>query len=146
MINHLCCALRMLRKNPGFTAVAVLSLALGISANTAIFSIVNAVLLRPLPFQDSSHLALLGEGLPKLGFPKMGFSAPDLTLFERTQKSFESLGAFQNKHVEISGGGQPERLIAVRISASLFPVLDVKPMLGRSFTREEDISGANVVL
>ncbi len=69
--------LRILRKNPGFTAVAVLTLALGIGANTAIFGVVNAVLLRPLPFKQPSRLMMLFEGIPKLGFPRMGFSAPD---------------------------------------------------------------------
>src|SRR6266403_5032404 len=68
---------RMLRKNPGFTFVAVLTLALGIGANTAIFGVVNAVLLRPLPFKEPSRLMMLFEGIPKLGFPRMGFSAPD---------------------------------------------------------------------
>src|ERR1700694_5138826 len=103
--------LRMLRKNPGFTAAAVLTLALGIGANTAVFGVMNAVLLRPLPFKQPSRLMMLFEGIPKLGFPKMGFSAPDFVVFERAQKSFESVGAYQNKYFNISGDREPERLM-----------------------------------
>ncbi len=80
--------LRGLLRRPGFTAVAILTLALGIGANTAIFSVVNAVLIRPLPFADSGKLMLVFEGIPDLGFPKMNFSAPDLQLFQSSQQSF----------------------------------------------------------
>ena len=139
-------ALRMLRKSPGFTAVAVLTLALGIGANTAIFSIVNGVLLRPLPFKNPSRLVLLHEGFPKIGYPKMWFSPPDLAVFAHEQKSFSAIGAFQNEHVNISGHGEPERVMAARVSASLFPMLGVEPMLGRTFAPEEDAPGHNIVL
>ena len=125
--------LRMLAKNPGFTAVAVVTLALGIGANTAIFSVVNAVLLRPLPFSDPSHLIALGEGIPGMGYPKMGFSAPDFAIFMREQRSFSALGAFRDEHVDLSSQGEPERMTAARVSASLFPMLEAKPMLGRTF-------------
>ncbi len=138
--------LRMLRKNPGFTAVAVLTLALGIGANTAVFGVMNAVLLRPLPFKQPSRLVMLIEGIPKLGFPKMGFSAPDFAVFERAQKSFESVGAYQNKYFNISGEREPERLMAARISSSVFPMLGAEPMLGRTFTIGEDVPGQNVVI
>jgi putative ABC transport system permease protein len=139
-------SVRQLRKNLGFTAVAVLTLALGIGANTAIFSVVNAVLLRPLPFEDSSQLIALHEGFPKSGHENMGFSAPDLVAFAREQKSFSAIGAFQNEHVNISGHGEPERVMAARISSSLFPMLGVKPMLGRTFAPEEDAPGYNLVI
>jgi predicted permease len=139
-------ATRMLRKNPGFTAVAVLTLALGIGANTAIFGVVNAVLLRPLPFKQPSRLMMLFEGIPKLGFPKMGFSAPDFAVFERAQKSFESVGVYQNKYFNISGEREPERLMAARISSSVFPMLGAEPMIGRTFTSGEDAPGQNVVI
>jgi predicted permease len=137
---------RMLRKNPGFTAVAVLTLALGIGANTAVFGVVNAVLLRPLPFKQPSRLMMLFEGIPKLGFPKMGFSAPDLAVFERAQKSFESIGVYQNKYFNLSGDKEPERLMSARISPSVFPMLGAEPMLGRTFTIGEDAPGQNVVI
>ena len=132
---------RQLRKNPGFTAVAILTLALGIGANTAIFSVVDTVLLRPLPFEDPSRLVVFHEGVPKMGYPKMGFSPPDLAVFAREQKSSIAIGAFQNKHVNISGRGEPERVVAARVSSPLFPLLGVQPMLGRIFTTDEDSPG-----
>src|SRR5437762_8908974 len=138
--------LRMLSKNLGFTAVAVLTLALGIGANTAIFGVVNAVLLRPLPFKQPSRLMMLFEGIPKLGFPKMGFSAPDFAVIERAQKSFESVGVYQNKYFNLSGDREPDRLMAARISSSVFPMLGAEPMLGRRFTIGEDAPGQNVVI
>lgn len=137
---------RMLRKNPGFTAVAVLTLALGIGANTAIFSIVDAVLLRPLPFDHPSQLVMLYEGIPKIGYPKMEFSPPDLEVFMREQKSFSAVGVFQNEHVDISGKGEPERVLATRVSASLFPMLGAQPFLGRTFSSQEDAPGRNVAI
>jgi putative ABC transport system permease protein len=135
---------RMLRKNPGFTAVAVLTLALGIGATTAIFAVVNTVLIRPLPFRGSSSLVMLWENFPSC--TRCPFSAPDFTFFQRSQNSFKSMGIFQNKEFDISGNGQPERVMAARVSASIFPMLGIEPLLGRTFTPEEDTPGSNVVL
>jgi predicted permease len=139
-------AVRQLRKNNGFTAVAVITLALGIGANTAIYSIVNAVLLRPLPFLQPSRLALLHEGLPTVGFPRIGFSAPDLTMYQRAEKSFEGVAGYQSKDFELSGAGEPERLTSARVTANLFSVLGVAPALGRAFRAEEDRPGQHVAL
>ena len=138
--------LRGLLRRPGFTAVAILTLALGIGANTAIFSVVNAVLIRPLPFADSGKLMLVFEGIPDLGFPKMNFSAPDLQLFQASQQSFVATASFLNKGFEISGAGTPERVIGARGSWNLFDVLGVQPVIGRTFTRDEDSPGHNVVI
>ncbi len=138
--------LRQLGSKPGFTAVALATLALGIGATTAIFSLVHATLLRPLPFEDPSRLLALHEGVPGLGYPKMGFSPPDLAIFAREQKSFSAIGWFKNEPVNVSGHGQPERVIAARVSSSLFPLLRARPALGRTFTEEEDAPGHNVVL
>ena len=138
--------LRMLRKSPGFTAVAVLTLALGIGANTAIFSVVDAVLIRPLPFQRPSEIVSLHEGLPKMGYSKMGFSPPDLLVFARAQKSFTDLGFFQDQHVDISSQGEPARVTAARVSSSLFPMLGAQPILGRAFTPAEDVPGRQVAM
>jgi putative ABC transport system permease protein len=138
--------LRTLRKAPGFACVAVLTLALGIGANTAIFSVVEAVLLRPLPFKDPSHLFALHEGIPKIGYSKVAFSPPDLAIFVREQKSFSAIGAFKDEHMNISGQGEPERVTVARISASLFPLLGAQPMLGRMFVAEEDAPGHQVAV
>jgi putative ABC transport system permease protein len=137
---------RQLRRNPGFTAVAITTLGLAIGANTAIFSVVNAVLLRPLPFRNSSQLIALHESIPKSGFPTMGFSPPDFRVFEHDQKSFSALAVFRNEHVDISGRGEPERAMAARISASLFPMLGVAPVLGRSFDAREDAPGNKLAI
>jgi putative ABC transport system permease protein len=140
-------AVRMLAKSPGFAVIAILTLALGIGANTAIFSIVDAVLLRPLPFKNPSRLVMLWEGIPEIGFPKVTASAPDLMLYEREQKSVSAIGAFQNEDRDISGGvGEPERITAARVSASIFPMLSVQPLMGRTYTRAEDESRANVAV
>jgi predicted permease len=139
-------AVRMLMKSPGFTAVAVLTLALGIGANTAIFSIVDAVLLRPLPFKDPSKLAMLNESLESIGSPEVPASPPDIVVIERTQKSFTSLGAFQNKDFDLAGGGEPEHIPAARVSASIFPMLGVQPLLGRTYIEQEDKPGTHVAV
>ncbi|HLK34774.1 MAG TPA: ABC transporter permease [Terriglobales bacterium] len=139
-------ALRMLRKNPGFTIIAILTLALGIGANASLFSIVNTVLLQPLPFKNPSRLMMLYEGLPQIGSPKIPFSTPDFTMVRRGQKSFDSVGAMQDKEFELSGGGEPDRIIGARVSASIFPMLGVAPALGRFFRPEEDAPGQNVAV
>jgi len=140
-------ALRMLMKAPGFTAIAVLTLALGIGANTAIFSLVDAGLLHPLPFPHSSRIAIIWEGFFALpGFEKAGASAPDLMIYEREQKSFEAVGAFQNQRYNLSGGGEPERVEGARVSAETFSILGVKPVLGRVYTEQEDKPGSDVVV
>ena len=139
-------AARSLRKNPAFTIVAVCTLALGIGANASLFSIVNTVLLRPLPYKDPSRLMMLYEGLPQIGSPKIPFSAPDFSFVSRGQKSFQAMGAVQDRQFEISGQGQPDRIVGARVSASIFPMLGIAPLLGRYFRREEDVPGQNVAV
>jgi predicted permease len=146
MVQDVRYAVRTLMKSPGFTAVGVLTLALGIGANTAIFTIVDAVLLQPLPFKDPSRLVMLSESFKSLGFPEVPGSAPDIAVIERTQKSFASLGAFRNKDFNLSGGGEPEHIIAARISASIFPMLGIQPLLGRTYSEQEDKPGTHVAV
>ena len=138
--------LRSLRSKPLFALVAVITLALGIGGNVAMFSVVNAVLLRPLPFQDSSRLVMMHEGAPTLGFSKIGFSAPDLKFYEQNQRSFEGMAPYENKSFELSGVGEPRRIVAARVGWNLLPLLGVQPVLGRSFLPEEDRPGAAVAV
>ena len=138
--------LRVLFKDPVFAVATLLTIALGIGVNTSIFSVVNAVLLKPLPFRDAASLVLVQEAMPEVGFPKMGFSAPDLKIVERHQRSFEALGAFQAIQCDLSGQGVPERVSGARISTTLFPLLGIQPVVGRNFRAAEDVPGARVVI
>ncbi len=138
-------ALRMLRKSPGFTVVAILTLALGIGANTAIFSVVNAVLLRPLPYPEASRLVFLGEWSEQI--PEMSISMANFNDWRSQDKVFESMVAYQNDNVVLTGKGEPERLRLRRITAGFFPTLRVKPILGRELTPNDDkVGAARVVL
>jgi len=128
--------LRMLRKNPGFTVVAVLTLAVGIGATTAIFSLVEGVLLRPLPFQDADRLVLLGDHLG--GRPGMSVRAREIATYTSAAQTFSSLGGYITASFELSGGAQPEQIDAVRLNSRMFPTLGVEPILGRVFTQQED--------
>jgi predicted permease len=145
LLKDLRFGLRQLRRNPGFTAVAVITLALGIGANTAIFSVVNAVLLRPLPYQSPNHLVMLYEGLK--GFSnKVPFSAPDFEFLVEHSRSYCGVAAYQEQKYELSGSGRPERITGARVSAALFAVLGVEPVFGRTFSVEEDKDGRSVVV
>jgi predicted permease len=134
-------AIRQLRKNPAFTAVAVLTLALGIGANTAIFSVVNAVLLNPLPFPNANRVVSLFESTPN--FPQGSISYPNFLDWQRDNRSFEAMAAFRSTDGSITGVGQPENVRAQRVSGNFFPILEVSPILGRNFTSEEDQRGAS---
>ena len=136
--------LRMLRKNPGFTVVAVLTLALGIGANSAIFSVVNAVLLRPLPFRNSAQLCFVYESLPS--FPALNPSYENYIDFRNQAKSFEDIAAVHRQQVTLTGQGMPERLDAQFASASLFPLLGVNALKGHTFTADEDRFGGPAVV
>ena len=137
-------ALRRLKNNPGFTVVAVITLALGIGANTAMFSIVNAVLLRPLPYRDPQRLVLLAEHWPQ--FPRLSLSYPNYKDWRDQSHSFEAVGAVRNNLVTMTGGGEAERLASQNITANLFDMLGIKPELGRGFSDAEDKPGATPVV
>jgi putative ABC transport system permease protein len=135
-------AVRHLSKSPGFAATAILMLALAIGATTAIFSLVEGVLLRPLPFPKPSRLVVLADILKGLdtgsGNNEAGVTAPDIRNYTRDTRSFTSLGGYQSTSYELSGGGEPANVNAARMSGGVFPALAVQPLLGRIFTQEED--------
>ncbi|HXM43520.1 MAG TPA: ABC transporter permease [Bryobacteraceae bacterium] len=133
-------AFRTLRKNPGFTAVAMLALALGIGANTAIFSVVNGVLLRPLAYPDPGRLTLISETTSE--FSQMSVAYPNFLDWRRESRSFTDIGATRSDDFNFTGSGEPERLSGEYVSASLFPVLGVTPFMGRGFLPQEDRQGA----
>ncbi|SPF41757.1 conserved membrane hypothetical protein [Candidatus Sulfotelmatobacter kueseliae] len=140
-------ALRQLHKSPGFTAIAVLTLAIGIGASTAIFSVVDTVLLRPLPYQQPERLALVTETLPAMATDEVGVSAGEYQDYRDRNHSFSQVAAYESAGFNLTGAGQPLRINAASVSASLFPLLGVSPELGRSFTADEDRYGAgNVVV
>jgi putative ABC transport system permease protein len=141
-------AFRQLLKSPGFTATAVLILALGIGSTTAIFSVVEGVLLRPLPFPDPSRLVSLSDVLRglNLGGDESGVTAPDIRNYTRDTHSFESLGGYGQLAYELSGAGEPAQVNAARMTAGVFRALEVQPQLGRFFTQQEDDQGEAVAL
>ena len=145
-------ALRQLRKSYGFTLTAVLTLAFGIGATTAIFSIVEGVLLRPMPFADPARLVTLGDRLEGVHYSgdAPGVTAPGVRTYMRDTHAFSSLGGYQPSTYELSGLGDsaqnPEQINAARLTASVFPTLDVAPLIGRTFTQQEDEASAQVAV
>jgi predicted permease len=141
-------AMRQLRRSPGFTLTAVLTLAFGIGATTAIFSIVEGVLLRPLPFADPSRLVFLADIVEGVdyGGDTPGVTAPGVRIYMRDTTAFSSLGSYQPSTYELSGVGDPAQIEATRLTASMFPVLGVQPLMGRVFTPKEDDSSAPVAV
>jgi predicted permease len=137
-------AARTLRKNPGFTAVIVLTLALGIGASTAVFSIVNSVLLKPLPYPAADQIVLPWRLAPRgiqLGYNEIPWGRPEFLLLSKESKAFQSLGAFKSDSFNLTGNGEPVRLNGLDASAGFFPALGVEPILGRVFNAEEDTAG-----
>src|SRR6266550_3225447 len=122
--------LRLMRKNPGFMIIAVVALALGVGANTAIFSIVNAVLLHPINYVDPDRLMMVWEKSVKQGFGDIPTSLPNFIDLRTDNTSFEDLGAFTDSSFNLTGGEQPERVMAVRVTASLFSLLGPRPLMG----------------
>jgi putative ABC transport system permease protein len=134
-------AIRHLLKSPGFTATAVLMLALGIGATTAIFSIVEGVLLRPLPFPHPERLVQVADilqGADVGGNGEAGVTAPDIQAYTRDTHSFESLGGYTQNGYELSGIGDPAQVNGARVSGGVLPALGVEPLMGRIFTQQED--------
>jgi putative ABC transport system permease protein len=146
MLQDLAFVLRMLTRRPGFTLAAVFTLALGIAANTTIFSLISNVLLRPLPFPHADRLVALWTSYPaSQGQPDV-FSPPNYLDVAAQNKSFESVGAYDTFSYTIAGQREPEFVPGVVMTASLAHVLGIEPQIGRWFTAEEDERGQQVVL
>src|SRR5262245_43557654 len=143
-------ALRQLRKSPTFAAVAVLTLALGIGANTAIFSVVDGVLLKPLPYKEPSKLVRVWHVPPAKSFPGIptfAVSAANFIDWERQNHVFEQMTIFSYRSFTATGSDKPQQLDACAVSSTFFSLLGVQPLLGRALLPEEDQQGkANVVV
>jgi putative ABC transport system permease protein len=138
-------ALRHLRKHPGYLIVTVLTLALGIGANTAIFSVVNGVLLKPLPYPQPDRLVFITSQFPGLGFDQFWVSAPEFLEFRERNQSFEDVGAYRAGAVNLGTSDQPRRVVSALVTSELMPVLGVSPLRGRQFTRADTLPGAEDV-
>ncbi|HEX8894605.1 MAG TPA: ABC transporter permease [Terriglobales bacterium] len=136
--------LRMMRKYPGFTLAAVITLALGIGANTAIFSVVNTVLLRPLPYADPSRIVYLSEWSREV--PDLSIALANFRDWEKMNTVFDSMVAYRAENLNLTGHGEPQRLAIREVTAGLFPTLGVEPILGRELTPNDDKPGAEPVV
>ena len=139
-------ALRTMRRNPTFTLVAVLALGVGVGANTAVFTLVNGVLLRALPYQHPRELVTIFERLPGAPVPKFEFSAPDYGFIHETARSFSGMFTYRNQSLELSGPAASERIIGARVAPEMFEVLGVNPVLGRALTADDDRDNAKVAV
>src|SRR3954469_9027398 len=145
MLNDFRYALRQLINSLSFTIVAIITLALGIGACTAIFSVVNTVLLRPLDYPDPDRIVVIKETqLPQ--FPEFSTSPPNYLDWEKQTKSYEHLTAYSGAGLNLTGEGEPQRLVGVKATAHYFDVYGVKPVLGRALLPEEDAPGKNHVV
>src|SRR5215510_14984356 len=135
---------RMLLKNPGITFVVILALALGIGANTAIFSVVNAVLLRPLPYEDAGQLVFLNETSKSMS--DISISYPNFSDWRDQNHVFEKIGVYNRNSYNLTGYGDAERILTAQCSADLFTALRANAMIGRVFTNEEDKPGGPPVV
>ena len=144
MFSDLRYALRQLAKSPGFAAVAILTLALGIGANTAIFSVTNAVLFRALPYKDPARIVAVNKVSSEFGLG--GLTAGAFLDFREQSSSFEQLAAYDESEFTLTGGGDAERIVSAEVSSALFPLLGVNPSLGRTFTTDEEKVGRDQVV
>src|SRR6201982_1796023 len=136
LIRDLRYALRALAKNPGFSIAAILSLAIGIGANTSIFSITSALLLRPLPYKGASQIVILWNRSPGLGITQDWFSTAQYFDIKNGHSGFEQVAIAIGGNYNLTGQGEPERVGAIRVSSNIFPMLGVRPQLGRLLTQD----------
>ena len=138
--------IRRLAKSPGFAATAILALSLGIGANTAIFSLVDRVLIRPLPYADPDRLVTLWEDASHISFPRNGPTVANFVDWQQQNQVFTALAATRDRAGSLTGDGPPEMVLGGAVTINLFDVLGVRPFLGRAFTEEEDRLGQNVII
>ncbi len=136
---------RMLRKHPGFALTVIITLGLGVGANATIFSVVNAVLLEPLPFNNPDRLIRLSESNPQQGVVELPASVPNFQDWQKQESVFDQLAASENATFNLTGSGEPQRIAATRITANLFSTLGVTPVLGRTFLPGDEKAGADRV-
>jgi putative ABC transport system permease protein len=141
MLRDIAFALRMLRKNPGFTVIALLAIALGVGANAAIFTVVNAVLIRPLPYEDPDRLMILWEDTTYAGFPRNTPAPANYADWKSQNSVFSHMAALSWATMNITGAGDPEKVEGYKATANLFSVMGVQPLHGRVFTADEDRPG-----
>src|SRR5215471_16031919 len=138
-------ALRLLVKSPGYALAAIAALAIGVGANTAVFSIVNGVLVKSFPYRDPSKLVLLFEQIP-ISTAKFGFSPPDFEMMRRVVRSYDGFAAYRTQGYELAGAANPQRVIGARVSYDLFSIVGAEPVRGRVFTAGEDQEIARVAV
>src|ERR1051326_2590336 len=141
MLQDLRYALRMLAKSPAFSIIAIVTLTLGIGANTAIFSVVNAVLISPLPYHHPDQLVSLFQKIPN--FDNASISYPNFVDWRRMNTTFSGMAAYRSVGFTLTATGEPERLHGEMISAGFFEILGVNAIIGRTFTADDDRLGAN---
>src|ERR1700730_6609737 len=146
MLSEIKVALRGLAKSPGFTGIAIATLALAIGANSAVFSLINALLVRPLPYQEPSRIALIWEQFATQGLERIPVSPPEFLDLEKEFQSGTGLAAFNYQTFNLGGGDVPERISGAVVSPSLFSLLGVEPIKGRTFAREEQGEGHDDVI
>jgi len=146
LLQDLRYTVRVLLKKPAFTAIVVLALAIGIGANTAIFSVVNAILLRPLPYKNFERISMVWMDNPKLGVAEDWHSYPNYVDYKQQNQVYEDMAAFNNRSFNLTGVGDPIRILGAWNTASLFSVLGVEPLMGRVFTEEEEEPGKDLVV
>ena len=146
LLQDLRYGMRMLRSRPAFTAVAVLALALGIGANTAIFSVVDAVLLKPLPYRAPERLVMIWHEYAQMNLPKASLSVPSYIEYRDNVRAFENVAAATNWSANLTGTGEPERVQGARVTGNFLATVGVPPMIGRDFLGEDDAPGGERVV
>src|SRR5580700_5324465 len=139
-------SLRILRRNPGFTLTAVLTLGLAIAVNSAVFSVLNALFLRALPYPDASRIVALWQSNPERGLSQQLVSVPDYFDWKDNTRVFDAMAAWNFQYFNLSGSNEPERVEGLQVTAGFFPILGVSAVIGRTFVPEEERPGSDRVV